>query len=422
MAASDMSARKNNEAVSSDQRPLRKDQSAPDIETRNSLSKQIAIGFLLLGIGTALGAMLASFPLRNRVPAEGSFSWRMLLTLPGIGSLTLYACVITSPLYFWLARRFPLDRQNWRKGLPIHFAVTTGFVLLTAIIFFVLFRYPGFAASAPQGGEGFRSSRGPAEFDFRMLGFFLSMRFLTESWQFWLMTALIHAYEFHRRSREREMEAARLQTQLAQSRLEALTAQLHPHFLFNTMQAISTLMHRDVKAADAMLSGLSELLRQTLQRGARHEVPLGEELDILNHYTNICCERFKNRLIINTNIDAEARKALVPFFILQPLVENALEHGIARHAGTGRVEVSAERGGDNLCLSVADNGPGIDAQRFTEEGIGLSNTRQRLEQLYGDRQSLMLESPATGGLRVVINIPYKTASVSVDRESEESEV
>lgn len=415
-----MSVHIENEIGSSRQSQLEKSHSVFTSDTRNSLLKQIAIGVLLLAAGTVLGVMLANFPLRNRVPG-GSASWRDLLTLPGIGSLTLYACVISSPLYFWLARRFPIDRQNWRKGLPIHLAVTIAIVMLTAIIFFFLIRYPVFGPSAPQAG-GVRSAQGPAEFSFSTLGFFLLMRLLTESWQFWLMIALIHAYEFHRRSRERELETARLQTQLVQSRLEALTAQLHPHFLFNTMQAISTLMHRDVKAADAMLSGLSELLRQTLQRGARHEVPLSEELDILRHYTNICCERFKNRLTVDTNIAAEVHNALVPFFILQPLVENALEHGIARHAGAGRVEIKAERHGNTLHLLVADNGPGIDAERFTEEGIGLSNTRQRLEQLYGERQSLRLENSATGGLRVVITIPYRNATVSAERKAAEVEV
>jgi sensor histidine kinase YesM len=397
-----------------------KDSVAPVVtsDSRNLPLKQIAFGILLLAIGTALGAMLASLPIRSRIPIGGSPSWKSLLTLPGIGSLTLYACVITSPLYFWLARRFPIDRQNWRKGLLIHLAVTTGFVLLTGIIFFVLVRYP----MAQQAGERSNAVRMPAEFDFRSLSFFLLLRLLTESWQFWLMIALIHAYEFHRRYRERELETARLQTQLVQSRLEALTAQLHPHFLFNTLQAISTLMYRDVKAADAMLSGLSELLRQTLQRNTRHEVPLSEELYILNHYVSICCERFKNRLIINTHIAEDVHNAIVPFFILQPLVENALEHGIARRAGAGCVDINAERKGDNLCLSVTDNGPGIDTQTFPAEGIGLSNTRQRLKQLYGERQSLILESPATGGLRVVLTIPYKAATVSDDQKLEEVEV
>ena len=403
-------------------------QSVPAAGARHTLWRQIAGGFLLLAIGTVLGAMLASIPLRSRIPGGGPGAWRDLLTLPGIGSLTWYACILTSPVYFWLARRSPIDRRNWRRGLLVHFVITTVFVLLTGILFFALIRRPASSPppspaqraerAAPETGEAARSGRRPAEPTARELGFFLLTRLLTESWQFWLMIALIHAYEFHRRDRERELESARLQARLARSRLEALTAQLHPHFLFNTLQAISTLMHRDVKAADAMLSGLSELLRQTLQRGGRQEVPLAEELAVLSHYVDICCERFKNRLIFNTAVTEEAAGALVPFFILQPLVENALEHGIARRAGAGRIQVSAERQGETLHLSVTDDGPGIGrpgmgAPDFPAEGIGLSNTRQRLRQLYGERQSLVLESPAAGGLRVALTIPYRTAEAAV---------
>jgi len=224
----------------------------------------------------------------------------------------------------------------------------------------------------------------------RGLGSFLLLRLVTESLPFWAMIALIHAFEFHRRYRQRDVETARLQAQLAQSRLESLTAQLHPHFLFNTLQGISTLMHRDVKAADAMLSRLSDLLRQTLQRGDRQEAPLGEELEVLDHYVEISRERFKDRLVFETSVPPGLRDALVPFFILQPLVENALRHGIERRAGAGRVTVSVERRGDALYLCVTDNGPGLptDGRAFPNEGIGLSNTRQRLRQLYGDQQSL----------------------------------
>jgi LytS/YehU family sensor histidine kinase len=225
------------------------------------------------------------------------------------------------------------------------------------------------------------------------------------------MIALIHGFEFHRRYRRREFEAARLQTQLAQSRLEALTAQLHPHFLFNTLQGISTLMHRDVDAADAMLSRLSDLLRQTLQRGDRQEAPLSEEMEMLDHYVEISRERFKDRLVFESQIPPDARNALVPFFILQPLVENALLHGIARRAGVGRVSVSARRQGETLQLNVTDDGPGLpkEERASPREGVGLSNTRERLRELYGDRQSLILDAPPSGGLRVELVIPYKLA-------------
>jgi LytS/YehU family sensor histidine kinase len=267
-------------------------------------------------------------------------------------------------------------------------------VLLTGVIFFQLMTAP-------------MAERPP----FRELGAFLLLRLLTESLPFWAMIALIHALEFRRRYRQREFEAARLQAQLTEARLEALTAQLHPHFLFNTLQGISTLMHRDVRAADAMLSRLSDLLRQTLQRGERQEVSLGEELEVLEHYVEISRERFKDRLVFETHIAESLRDALVPFFILQPLVENALQHGIARRAGVGLVRISAEQQDAELHLYVSDDGPGLaqEERAFPREGIGLRNTRQRLRQLYGDQQSLKLETPAEGGLRVKLTIPYRMA-------------
>src|SRR5262249_45261292 len=183
-------------------------------------------------------------------------------------------------------------------------------------------------------------------------------------------------------------------------------------------QGISTLMHRDVKAADAMLSRLSDLLRQTLQRGERQETPLNEEIEMLDYYVEISRERFKDRLVFETQIAPDASSPLVPFFILQPLVENALHHGIARRAGVGRVSVSAKRQGETLHLNVTDDGPGLTKEErdFPREGIGLSNTRQRLRQLYGDQQSLTLEAPAEGGLRVALIIPYRIAPVLESQE------
>ncbi len=391
------------------------------------LMRQIAVGALLFILGTALGVFLASLPVRKRVPLGSSFP-DLFLHLVGIGSLTWYACLLSSPLYVWLARRFPIYQQRWRRNLAIHFLITAALVLLTGVIYFQLLTWQASnitaraersasPATAPSNENGAGpQSRSAALVRFRLpdLRSFLLFRFFTESLPFWAMIALIHAFEFHRRYRQREFETARLQTQLAQSRLEALTAQLHPHFLFNTLQGISTLMHRDVKAADAMLSRLSDLLRQTLQRGERQETTLNEEIEMLDYYVEISRERFKDRLVFETEIAPDARSALVPFFILQPLVENALQHGIARRAGVGRVSVSAKRQGETIHLNVTDDGPGLakEERAFPREGIGLSNTRQRLRQLYGDQQSLTLETPAEGGLRVELIIPYRNGACS----------
>ncbi|HKY06246.1 MAG TPA: histidine kinase [Blastocatellia bacterium] len=406
------------------------DTTGSDSGATSLLMRQITIGAFLFILGAALGVFLTSLPVRSRTPGGGSFSANFL-SLAGIGSLTVFTCLLSSPLYVWLARRFPIYRQHWARNLALHFLITAALVMLTGAIYFRLSVQPTTSMPAPaeqaasQTADGERAADQPgrpprARGQAPDLARFLLFRLLTESLPFWAMIALIHAFEFHRRYRRREFEAARLQTQLAESRLEALTEQLQPHFLFNTLQGISTLMHRDVNRADAMLDRLSDLLRQTLQRGDRLKVPLDEEMEILDNYVEIARERFKDRLVFETRTSSDARRALVPFFILQPLVENALQHGIARRAGVGRVEVSAERQGDTLRLSVTDDGPGLangesDSRRG---GVGLSNTRQRLRELYGGAQSLSLEAPEGGGLRVELIIPYEAAPVAESPEVE----
>ena len=197
-----------------------------------------------------------------------------------------------------------------------------------------------------------------------------------------------------------------MRSQLAESRLEALTAQLQPHFLFNTLQGISTLITRDPIAADRMLTNLSDLLREVLRRGEKREVELTEELRVLESYLDISRARFGDRLTVSVAVDEAAERALVPFFILQPLVENALHHGISSHAGAGSIEIAAQRVNGQLRLRVSDDGPGTvtpDAQR----GIGLANTRARLRELYGAAHSLDLGRPPEGGFRVDVTIPYR---------------
>jgi hypothetical protein len=271
--------------------------------------RTFSIGALLFTLGALIGAFFALLPIRSRTPGPLSFPGDYLRML-GIGSLTFYACLICSPLYLWLARRFPIYQRQWLRNLALHFLITAALIILTGLISYRLLprptnnappradRSPSSPASANDKvpAEAPRSAA-PGGFRVPDLKSYLLFRFITESLPFLALIALVHAFEFHRRYRQREFETVRLQAQLTQSRLEALTAQLQPHFLFNTLQGISTLMHRDVKAADAMLSRLSDLLRQTLQRQDRQEVSLGEELELLDHYIEISCERFKDRLI-----------------------------------------------------------------------------------------------------------------------------
>lgn len=225
-----------------------------------------------------------------------------------------------------------------------------------------------------------------------------------------LALALAIAYDVHRRYRAREAQALQLEARLAEARLRALSSQLQPHFLFNTLNAISVILHRDPRAADAMLVGLAELLRATLQQREAQEIPLREELALLERYLEIMRHRYGTRLTVELAVAPDTRELLVPPFVLQPLVENALEHGVGNRAGPATVRIVAARAGDRLRLDVIDDGtgPGLDRADDADDGIGLSTTRHRLEQLYGSAQRLVLEPVESGrGARAVIELPAR---------------
>jgi two-component system, LytTR family, sensor kinase len=319
-----------------------------------------------------------------RVKSAPTSAGELLLTL-GVGSLIWYACFLSAPLFIWMSRRFPFERRRRMASLAVHLVVVVMLAALTALLQYEV-TYRG--ASPPP------------------LSAYMNFGVISGILPFLTVAAAAHALEARSRAQERELEAERIRSQLAESRLEALTAQLQPHFLFNTLQGISTLITRDPVAADKMLTSLSDLLREVLRRGEKREVELNEELRVLESYLDISRSRFGERLSVTVAVDAAVGRALVPFFILQPLVENALHHGISSHAGAGSIEIAAQREGDRLVVRVSDDGPGTvtpDAQR----GIGLANTRARLRELYPDAHALELGRPPEGGFRVSVTIPYR---------------
>ena len=205
-------------------------------------------------------------------------------------------------------------------------------------------------------------------------------------------------------------ESAQLQSRLGQAQLEALKLQLHPHFLFNTLNAITALIHRDPEGAERMVSGLSELLRASLGSVGQQEVPLARELEILEYYVDIQQVRFRDRLTVTIDADPETHRALVPNLILQPLVENAIKHGIAPRAAAGHIDVVARRRDQVLLLAVRDDGVGETAATDRQEGVGLSNTRARLASLYGGAHVFSAAGRPDGGFAVEIEIPFHTDS------------
>ena len=296
-----------------------------------------------------------------------------------------YTCAAFTPVAFWLVRRFPLQRGVW--ALSVYFVTVSVAVVVKYAVYTPVARW----------------LRPDQTWSFTAV---LARSFASESIAFWAVVAIVYGVETHRRSREREVHTARLEAELASARLDALTAQLQPHFLFNTLNSISTLMRRDVDAAEEMVAHLGTLLHRTLRSGERHEVTLAEELELLEQYLAIMKIRFQDRLVVRKHVDAEVTGAFVPQLVLQPLVENAIRHGISRRPGAGLIEIGASRLGQSLEITVRDDGEGLAGEA---EGIGLTNTRRRLRQLYGDAQALELAPAAEGGLRVTLRVPLATA-------------
>jgi LytS/YehU family sensor histidine kinase len=239
-----------------------------------------------------------------------------------------------------------------------------------------------------------------------------AMEFPMDLLGFTLIMGLVYLFDRYSESRDREVRVAQLETELTRVRLSALEGQLRPHFLFNVLNTISSVMYEDVAAADTMLARLADLLRRTLRRPSGSEVPLAEEIETLELYLDIMRVRFAERLSVDVQVDDAVRDAAVPALVLQPLVENALRHGDPGPGMPARISVRARRADGSLLLEVEDNGPGLAATQgeAVGKGVGLANTARRLEQLYGDRQALTLSNLTGGGLRVAVELPYRAAS------------
>ena len=223
-----------------------------------------------------------------------------------------------------------------------------------------------------------------------------------------MIVSFYYTIDYYQKFRERELRAAQLEGRLAQAELQNLKTQLQPHFLFNTLHAISVLMQENVPAANRMLVRLSELLRMTLDSAGAQEVTLKQEMEFVQHFLEIEQTRFQDRLSVKIAVDPAALDGHVPSLLLQPLVENALRHGISRRAGAGLLEIRAQREAGKLRLEVCDNGPGLQtgANRSFVKGVGLSNTRARLDQLYGSAHSFEIGNAEEGGVLVRVTIPF----------------
>ena len=228
---------------------------------------------------------------------------------------------------------------------------------------------------------------------------------------YWLLLMMSHALNYYNSFREGQLQSSQLRTQLAQSQLEALKMQLHPHFLFNTLHSISALLNKDTDAARRMITRLGDFLRLTLENAGTQEVTLQEEMEFLHGYLEIERIRFRDRLTTSVEVDPAMLDVRVPNLILQPIVENAMRHAVATQAHAGRIEITAFARNGCLRIQVKDNGPGLAVDQILVnqigKGVGLSNTKARLERLYGTDHLLELANDPQGGLVVTLEIPRK---------------
>jgi signal transduction histidine kinase len=338
----------------------------------------------LLGVSFALSTYLGARQDNVQI------SWKRVLS----GYLAdFYLWGMLSPLIFLLARRFEL-RKHFPRNVLIHLGasvVLSGFVISAASPLVWYLGYPNLARN-PTLAILWRNNAFSAYYFHQGLTIY------------WTTLVVAHALYYYRGLRKREAETARLTAQLAQAQLQALKMQIHPHFLFNTLNSIAALLHKDVEAADRMIARLGDFLRLTLKSSDAQTVAFEQELEFLKCYLDIEHIRFQDRLTVEMDIDPHALKATVPNLILQPIVENAVRHGVARQTSHGHITIRARREGERLIMTVADNGPGLKAQS-NGSGIGISNTCARLEQFYGSDFSFQIANSTERGAGVTLDVP-----------------
>jgi len=294
-----------------------------------------------------------------------------------------------TPIIFFLAQRFPFKRESWAGTTALHFVFYLALTLAHEVLA-QLFRLPDYV---------------PASYHGSVLWLRLISSLYNDLWMYWPAIVIWSMIEYYQRYREGDMRTAKLKEQLTRAELQALRNQLHPHFLFNTLNSVASLMHEDVDAADDMLGDLSLLLRAYLTESDAQEIELRQEIGLLETYIRIQKRRFEDRLTAVLDVPEELLDAAVPALLLQPLVENSIIHGIAPRALPGKVRVTARRDGKMLRLEVADDGIGLPDHHA--ERIGLSNTRSRLRQLFADRCTFEMTNANGGGVVVKIGIPLR---------------
>jgi two-component system LytT family sensor kinase len=325
----------------------------------------------------------------------GTFPRRLLEEATGV-----YSVLLLLPLVLRFARVYLFEKKGWLVLVSRHLAGALAFSAVHTTIM-ALSRHFLF----PLVGQG--------PYDYGIMLYRYPMEFSNDLVSYTVFVTVYYYFERLRIAQAQQLAAAELRTELAQAQLGNLRLQLQPHFLFNTLNTISSVMYEDVGAADAMITQLGDLLRLTLQASRTHEIPLAEELEITRLYLDLMQKRFENKLRVSYAIDPSLNETLVPQLILQPLLENSLRHGMKSGNGAMELSIEAHRENGSLILQVCDTGCGLGELEISGvfgRGLGLSNIRDRLAHLYGDRQQFSISNRPSGGAEVTLRVPLHTSA------------
>lgn len=314
--------------------------------------------------------------------------------------IDFYLWGLTTPFIFWLSRKYPIERKHLVSRSMLHLVVAMILNIIVLSIASPIIWYSGLENKALY----------PTPFSY-IIPSILEPPLLHQALLIYFGTLIVaHAFRYYRQVQEGKARTAELASQLAQAQLSALKMQIQPHFLFNTLNSIAALLHKDVEAADRMIARLSDFLRMTLKNAGESAVTLEQELEFVKTYLEIEKIRFQDRLQVEFDISDDALRTQVPNLILQPLIENALRHGVARQISVGHLQIHAAREANRLVIKIEDNGPGLNEngnrKSKTGAGVGLANTRARLGQFYGDNFSFEIaETIDSPGTVVSLNVP-----------------
>lgn len=368
-------------------------------------SRTLWLSSFAIWTGVALAASVSVYELyRGRAEAM-TFG-----TVIGLEFSQILSYIPLTPFAFALALRFPLQRNNWPRRVLLHF----GFALVFSTLHSALRAVTPYAYWNIKAGHFASAIWNSQTHHFEIAWLALQRIILANvvddiTGTYLPIILVAHAISYYSRFRDRELHSTKLEVELARSHLQALKTNLQPHFLFNTLHSISSLMHTDVKAADKMMTRLSDLLRMSLENDELQITTLNRELEFVNAYLEIEKIRFEDRLKVILNIVPETLDAHVPHLLLQPLVENAVRHGVSRLAAGGTIWITSSRQGNDLHLTIKDNGPGLGKSVDNSQGTGLGvrATRERLATLYGNGQSFNIQNVPGGGVEVLVRIPFR---------------